>query len=187
MCSAGPLMAVPNVSSAAPGVVSALSGACEITGVRLLDVHSDRDHGRSVFTLAGAPETLVDALVGLARLSIELLDIVIAPAGLHPHVGAVDVLPVVYVDDADRGTACAAALVLADRLAFELSLPVLLYCGLAADAPAGQRSRARGGPPRAGGRGPRAGADLRRGGVAGLASRIAAGELVPDFGDGILH
>ena len=66
----------------------------------------------------------------------------------------------------DRGAACAEALVLADRLGAELELPVFLYGVLA-----GGRSRAQ----------------LRRGGPAELARRIAAGELAPDFGPDALH
>ena len=65
--------------------------------------------------------------------------------GLHPHVGAIDVVPIVHLDDARRGAACAEALVVADRLADELGLPVFLY-GLLA----GGRTRA----------------ELRRGGIA---------------------
>ena len=83
-----------------------------------------------------------------------------AHQGVHPRVGVLDVAPIVYLDPADRGRACAEALVLADRLASELALPVLLYGALA-----GGRTRAQ----------------LRRGGPAQLARRIAAGELTPDF------
>ncbi|MGH2873037.1 MAG: hypothetical protein ACRDL5_11325, partial [Solirubrobacteraceae bacterium] len=81
-------------------------------------------------------------------------------------VGALDVAPVVYLDDADRGAACAEALVLADLLADGLGLPVFLYGALG-----GGRTRAQ----------------LRRGGPTELARRMQAGELVPDFGPARLH
>ncbi len=81
--------------------------------------------------------------------------------GIHPRVGAIDVAPIVYLDDADRGAACAEALVLADLLGEQLELPVFLYGELA-----GGRTRA----------------ELRRGGLPGLAERIESGELGPDFG-----
>src|ERR1039458_6575535 len=86
--------------------------------------------------------------------------------GIHPRVGAIDVAPIVYRSDADRGAACAEALVLADLLGDQLQLPVFLY-GILADG----RTRAQ----------------LRRGGPATLAQRIAAGELTPDFGPRRLH
>jgi glutamate formiminotransferase len=80
--------------------------------------------------------------------------------GSHPHVGALDVAPVVYLDRARRGAACAEALVAGEELGRE-GLAVFLYGELA-----GGRTRA----------------ELRRGGLAGLAARVAAGELAPDFG-----
>ena len=93
-------------------------------------------------------------------------------AGQHPHVGALDVAPIVYLDDARRGAACAEALVVADRIGDELGVPVFLYGELTAAERAGAvRTRA----------------ELRRGGVArARSSRMAAAgqsqPLVPDFG-----
>jgi glutamate formiminotransferase len=86
--------------------------------------------------------------------------------GIHPRIGALDVAPIVYLTEDDRGAACAEALVLADLLGTELELPVFLYGQLA-----GGRTRAA----------------LRRGGPAALADRIGAGELRPDFGPPRLH
>ncbi|HWX45729.1 MAG TPA: hypothetical protein VNY52_10470, partial [Solirubrobacteraceae bacterium] len=86
--------------------------------------------------------------------------------GQHPHVGAVDVVPIVYLDPASRGAACAEALVVGDRIGEELGVPVFLYGELA-----GGRSRAA----------------LRRGGVLGLARRMLQGELRPDFGPRAPH
>jgi glutamate formiminotransferase len=78
-------------------------------------------------------------------------------------VGAIDVAPIVYMRDGDRGAACAEALVLADLLGDRLHLPVFLYGALA-----GGRTRA----------------ELRRGGADELARRVARSELAPDFGPG---
>jgi glutamate formiminotransferase/glutamate formiminotransferase/formiminotetrahydrofolate cyclodeaminase len=80
--------------------------------------------------------------------------------GSHPHVGALDVAPVVHLDAASRGAACAEALVAGEELG-RAGFPVFLYGVLA-----GGRSRA----------------ELRRGGVLTLMERVAAGELAPDFG-----
>ena len=82
-----------------------------------------RDHHRSVFTLAARQRALADALLRLARVAVDSIDVVARArgdaeqAGAHPHVGAIDVVPLVYLDSAARGAACAEALVVADRIA----------------------------------------------------------------------
>ena len=158
------LLAVPNVSEgrdqAALDAIGTAFAAGE--GVRLLDTHSDTDHHRAVFTLAAHPGTLADALLRGARVAVEEIEIGDG-RGLHPHVGAIDVVPVVYLDDGARGAACAEALVVADRIGEELAVPVFLYGALTGDP-----SRTR--------------AQLRRGGAAQLARRMRSGELRPDFG-----
>ncbi len=138
---------------------SRLAGA-----VRTLDIHADPDHHRAVFTLAGPPGSLAPAIAAGARAAIAAIDLE-TERGVHPHVGGLDVAPVVHLDDARRGAACAEAL-LAGALIGELGVPVFLYGALA-----GGRSRA----------------ELRRGGRAELARRVAAGELAPDYGPGALH
>lgn len=155
------LLGIPNVSEGRdPATVAAIGAAYVQGGARLLDTHSDRDHHRSVHTLAAPPGTLAEALVRGARAAVERIDLS-AERGIHPHVGAIDVVPVVFLDAARRGAACAEALVVAERLGEEAGLPVFLY-GLLG----GGRTRA----------------SLRRGGLAALDRRIHAGELAPDFG-----
>lgn len=132
---------------------------------RLLEVHSDPDHHRSVFTLAGEPGRVAASVLNGARAAIARIDMR-RQEGVHPRVGAIDVAPIVYLDDAARGAACAEALVLADLLADELEVPAFLYGALAEG-----RTRA----------------EIRRGGPAELARRIAAGELTPDFGPRRMH
>jgi glutamate formiminotransferase / 5-formyltetrahydrofolate cyclo-ligase len=173
--SAAPLLlAVPNVCEGRDArAVAAIAGAFSRTaGVRLLDVHSDGDHNRSVYTLGGAPGGLAQALVDgarevLARVQVGPFD---AARGQHPHVGALDVAPIVYLSERSRGAACAEALVLADRIGGELGVPVFLYGELTTD-----------------GADPRTRTQLRRGGTAALARRVEAGELRPDFGPPRLH
>ena len=157
------LLAYPNVSEGRDAAVIARIG--EAFGDGLLDVHSDPDHHRSAFTLAGEPGALAHAVARGAARAVQLISID-AHAGVHPRVGAIDVAAIIFLDDADRGAACAEALVLADMLAADLDLPVFLYGILA-----GGRTRAQ----------------LRRGGPPELARRIAAGELTPDFGPLRLH
>jgi glutamate formiminotransferase / 5-formyltetrahydrofolate cyclo-ligase len=190
------LMAVPNASEGRDAsVVQAIArafddGAAAADGggeVRLLDVHSDGDHHRSVFTLAGPPGALVDALLRGAEEAVSRIDVMSdsdAPRGEHPYVGALDVAPVVYLNESSRGAACAEALVLADRIGHELSVPVFLY-GELGGADGGHAAGTAGSPSMAGS--PRTRAQLRSGGVSGLARRIAAGELRPDFGPARLH
>jgi glutamate formiminotransferase/glutamate formiminotransferase/formiminotetrahydrofolate cyclodeaminase len=160
------LLAVPNFSEGRdPAVIAAIGQAFEAAGVRLLDTHSDPDHHRSVYTLAGEPGDLAPALLAGAREAVARIDLR-RHDGVHPRVGALDVAPVVHLRPEDRGAACAEALVVADLLAEELDLPVFLYGVLA-----GGRRRA----------------ELRRGGVEGLAARMDGGEFVPDFGPALPH
>jgi glutamate formiminotransferase len=160
------LLAVPNVSEGRDAaILEAIGRAYAGAGARVLNVHSDPDHGRTVFTLAAPPPTLADALVAGAREAVARIDLRVH-AGMHPHVGAVDVAPVVHLHEADRGAAVAAALVVADRLGEEVGVPVFLYGVLA-----GGRTRAQ----------------LRGGGPQRLAGRVKAGELRPDFGPPALH
>lgn len=154
------LLAVPNVSEGRDdGVIAAIGEAFCATGARLLDVHSDPDHHRTVYTLAGGHDEIVPALVAGARACQQHIDLR-EDRGSHPHVGALDVAPIVYLDDARRGAACAAALVAGEELG-RLRLPVFLY-GVLADG----RTRH----------------DIRRGGLSALAERVAVGEIAPDFG-----
>ena len=104
-------------------------------GPGLIHHSSDPDHHRSVFTIRGGPQELAAAVVSGAREAIARIDIN-AHEGIHPRVGVVDVAPIVYLDEAERGAACAEALVLADELG-QLGVPVYLYGELA-----GGRTRA---------------------------------------------
>jgi glutamate formiminotransferase / 5-formyltetrahydrofolate cyclo-ligase len=157
------LLAYPNVSDGRD--LESIAAIGRAFGDGVLDVHTDPDHNRSAFTLAGAPGELADAVLDGAREAVTRIRIDLHD-GVHPRVGAIDVAPIVYLDAARRGAACAEALVLADRLGDELELPVLLYGALG-----GGRTRA----------------ELRRGGPPALARRIERGELAPDFGPPALH
>jgi hypothetical protein len=92
-----PLEAVPNVSEGRDEeAIAAIGRVLAGQGCRLLDVHSDPYYGRSVFTLVGEPQALADAVVVGAREIIERLDIH-RHRGAHPCIGALDVVPVVYL------------------------------------------------------------------------------------------
>jgi len=158
------LLAVPNLSEGRDrATIERLAGA--FGALRLLDVHSDPDHGRSVLTLAGEQPDIAEGLLAGAREAVAAIDLR-GHEGLHPHVGAIDVAPVVYLDVAARGAATAAALTAGALIGDELALPVFLYGALA-------HGRER--------------AELRAGGVERLAARMRAGELVPDYGPASPH
>jgi glutamate formiminotransferase len=86
---------------------------------------SDADHNRAVFTLVGEPGELHQHVLAGARVVLDEIDLT-HHRGLHPRVGALDVAPIVYLREEDKGAACAEALVLADELG-RLGIPVYLY------------------------------------------------------------
>jgi glutamate formiminotransferase len=154
------LEAVPNFSEGRDDAVldalrDALSGPA-----RLLDVHVDADHHRSVFTLVAEPADLVETLLAGVACARERIDLR-RHEGAHPRIGAADVVPVVPIKPADLERATETARVLARRVGEELGLPVFLYGELAP------------------GHGP---AFFRRGGPDELQRRIDAAEVAPAFG-----
>jgi glutamate formiminotransferase len=155
---------VPNVSEGRDvGVIAEIARAFGEHGY-VLDVHSDPDHHRSVVTLVADDAVLVEALLaGIARAG-ELIDLR-SHDGIHPRVGAADVVPIVPLQRDEMGLAKALASELGRRVGGELGLPVFLY-GESGD-----------------GRRP---AFFRRGGPAELQRRIGSGELRPSFGPSVL-
>ena len=151
------LFSVPNVSegrdhAAIMGIGQAFAAT---PGVKLLDTHSDADHHRTVYWLAARePGLLAEALVQGAQEAVGWINLD-EPRGVHPHVGALDIAPIVHLTEAERGAACAEALLAAGRIGDEVGLPVYLYGELA-----GGRTRA----------------ELRRGGLKALRT------IAPDFG-----
>ena len=156
-----PLESVPNVSEGRDRpVVDAIAAAFGAAGARVVDVHLDGGHNRSVLTLLGDEEALVEGLVrgtDEARRWIDLR----RHEGAHPRVGAADVVPVVPLAPEDVPRAVSVATAVARRVGEELELPVFLY-GLVGE-----------------GRRP---AFYRRGGLDELARRVAASELAPSYG-----
>jgi glutamate formiminotransferase len=162
------LESVPNVSEGQDGEAIAAIGRAFGRGCRLLDTHCDADYGRSVFTLLGAPQELADGIVAGARETVARID-VRSHNGAHPCIGALDVVPVVYLRREDRALAHDEALAIANRLAGELELPVFLY-GELASAPEREER-----------------AFFREGGVRELGERLARRDVEPDFGPPHLH
>jgi len=158
------LVAVPNVSEGRdPRVVSAIADAFGSHAL-VLDVHSDPDHHRSVFTLAGQPNPLVESLLAGIAAAVELIDLR-RHAGVHPRVGVADVVPLVPLSADGMPRAVSEARVLAARIGDELGLPVFLY----GEIGEGRRP-----------------AFFRRGGPPELERRIQSGELEPDAGPSLV-
>ena len=154
------LEAVPNFSEGRDdAVVDALRRSLSAPA-RLLDVHVDADHHRSVFTLVGEADELVETLLGGVDCARQRIDLG-RHEGAHPRIGAADVVPIVPLRREDMERAKETARGLASRVGDELGLPVFLYGELSS------------------GRGP---AFFRRGGPEELQRRIDSGELAPDFG-----
>jgi glutamate formiminotransferase len=161
------LLAVPNVSEGRDDqAIDAIATA--FRPARVLDVHRDPDHGRSVFTLAAHQGELAEVLVAGAREATARIDLR-GHDGSHPHVGAIDVVPVVYLDDSLRGPACAEALTAAALIGDELGVPVFLFGELATRPEHRER------------------AALRSGGPEGLARRLELGDVRPDYGPPAAH
>ena len=155
-----PLESVPNFSEGRNRQTIEAIGRALARHARLLDVHSDVDHNRSVFTLVGDDAGIVAGLVDAVAVARDRIDLA-THEGAHPLIGAADVVPVVPLAPEDMERAKDAAREAARRIGAELAVPVFLYGELAA------------------GRGP---AFFRRGGRETLQARIDAGELEPDFG-----
>ena len=127
-----PLESVPNVSEGRDAATIAALAAAFGSPAMLLDVHSDADHNRSVYTLAGEDGALAESLVAGIAAAVERID-VRRHEGAHPRVGAVDVVPVVPLRPEDEPRARTVALEVADRVADELRLPVYFYGSLTED------------------------------------------------------
>jgi glutamate formiminotransferase / 5-formyltetrahydrofolate cyclo-ligase len=162
-----PLLAVPNVSEGTDGERLERLRRAFTRGVDLLDRHADADHGRSVFTLAGAPGPLTAALTAGAEEAIETIDMR-GYTGDHPAIGALDVCPVVWFDPGDRAAARTEAVAAAEQIGGR-GVPVFLYGELAREPGRAER------------------AYFRNGGLSELWLRMESGELQPDFGPKLPH
>lgn len=159
---------VPNVSEGrrAASIDLMTAAVRAVAGVALLDRTSDPSHNRTVLTLAGGGEHVLEAVLALVRCALPLIDLR-EQTGQHPRIGAVDVVPFVPL----AGAAMAESVALARRagaaIANAFEIPVFLYEEAAPD-----RRRLE---------------EIRRGGLDGLAARMASREWAPDFGPSRPH
>jgi glutamate formiminotransferase len=154
------LESVPNVSEGRDLAVIAAVGQAFAGRADVLDIHSDADHHRSVYTLVADELELADALLAGIATAAELIDLR-EHDGIHPRIGVADVVPIVPLGSAGLDRAVDVSHELGRRIGDELGLPVFLYG--------------------ASGHGVRP-AFFRRGGPEELQRRLDAGEVRPDFG-----
>ncbi len=160
---------IPNVSEGRRvQVIDACADSIRGTGAALLDVHVDAAHNRSVFTFAGEPSVLRDAALALVSTAVTRIDLR-QHTGIHPRLGAVDVVPFVPIADIDMAACAALAVEVAAEAARRHDLPVYLY-GEAATRPERRRLE-----------------HIRRGQFEGLAARMREPEWQPDFGPSHPH
>ncbi len=160
---------VPNVSEGRrDDVIAALAAAIDVPGVHLLDRSSDPSHNRTVYTFAGEAEPLQEAVLRLFMAAVTAIDLR-RHEGVHPRIGAVDVVPFVPL----RGTGMEECVALAKRtartIADRLSVPMFLY---EEAAPTEERRNL---------------AEIRRGGLNGIAQRMQQAAWRPDFGPDAPH
>jgi glutamate formiminotransferase/glutamate formiminotransferase/formiminotetrahydrofolate cyclodeaminase len=162
---------VPNFSEGRnTATVQALSASvASVPGVVLLDQTMDPDHHRSVLTFAGIPEAVEEAAFHLVRVATELIDLR-RHTGVHPRVGATDVVPFVPMQGVPMEQCVQLACRFGERVGTELEIPVFLYGQAAIQA---GRARLE---------------IIRRGGLDGLAGRMGSDPTWrPDFGPCRLH
>ncbi|HYP55593.1 MAG TPA: hypothetical protein VEQ41_04735 [Solirubrobacterales bacterium] len=162
-----PLLSVPNVSEGRDGARIDALGDAFASPARLLDRHSDPDHNRTVFTVAGSSAELLESLRGGAERAVDSIDMN-DHGGVHPAIGALDVCPIVWLDGGEREAARELALRVAGAIG-DLGVPVFLYGELASGPEHVER------------------AYFRNGGLAELWLRMEAGELRSDHGPASPH
>ena len=155
---------VPNVSEGRRAdVIAALGAAIAAPGIHMLDRSSDPSHNRTVYTFAGEPGPLRDAVLRLFAAAVEAIDLR-SHDGVHPRIGAVDVVPFVPLRDVTLEECVSLAKSTAALVGERIQVPVFLY----EEAATNDERRSL--------------SDIRRGGVNGMALRMKQPAWRPDFG-----
>ena len=157
---------IPNFSEGRnEALINEFADAVKATaGVMLLDYSSDASHNRSVFTLAGSPEGVLEAAFKTAKIAVEKIDLT-KHSGEHPRMGAVDVIPFVPLKEVTVAECVDMSKQLGQKLWNELKLPVFLYEDSASSP---ERKNL---------------ATLRKGQFEGMAEKIQRPEFTPDYGN----
>ncbi|MEJ5228904.1 MAG: glutamate formimidoyltransferase [Pseudothermotoga sp.] len=145
-----------------------VSQAENVKGVWVLDWSMDADHNRSVVTLVGTPEPLLEVLFNMAKKATELIDLR-NHKGEHPRMGATDVIPLVPVMGTEMAECVELSKILAKRIGEELQIPVYLY-EKSASAPHRENL-----------------SEIRKGEFEGFFEKIKDPNWKPDFGPHTVH
>ena len=160
---------VPNISEGRDaGIVDACAAAMQSAGARLVDRTSDPVHNRSVLTTVGNYEQLREGAIALAAVTVERIDLR-THRGVHPRIGALDVLPFVPLRGAAMEDAVQLARETAAAIWHRLRVPSFLY-GEAAATPLRRNL-----------------ASVREGEFEGLDARFELPDWRPDFGEVSKH
>lgn len=156
---------VPNISEGRnPELIDAVArAATAVPGVTLLNVDPGAETNRTVITLVGEPEAMVEGAFQLIAAALERIDMTIH-SGAHARMGAVDVVPFIPVSEISMEECAELARRLAERVGRDLDIPVYLY-EQAASTP--ERTNL---------------ADIRAGEYEGLAEKLKDPRWQPDFG-----
>jgi len=119
---------IPNFSEGqCPEIIQSIADAIiSVDTARILDIHSDRDHNRSVISFISKPEQAVEAGFRAIKKAWELINMA-SHRGVHPRIGACDVFPFVPLDGMTMDNAVLLASELGKRVGEELGIPVYLY------------------------------------------------------------
>lgn len=159
---------VPNFSEGQDlGIIQQITDAIQtVEGVKLLNVDAGKATNRTVVTIVGEPNAVIDAAFRAIKKAGELIDMT-RHKGEHPRIGATDVCPLIPIANISMEETAAYAQQLARRVGEELNLPVYLY---EAAQPNKDRSSL---------------SVIRNGEYEGMASKILLPEWKPDFGPAI--
>lgn len=160
---------VPNFSEGRNGkVIEKIADAFRVDGVKLLDYSADVDHNRSVFTVAGEPTELAEAVINAVGVAKDNIDLT-RQSGEHPRIGAADVVPFVPIKNVSVEETVELSKFVGQQIATRHGVPVYLY---EKSATAANRVNL---------------ADIRKGQFEGLSEKMKAEEWKPDFGNSEPH
>lgn len=160
---------VPNFSEGRNGkVIEKIADAFRVDGVKLLDYSADVDHNRSVFTVAGEPTELAEAVINAVGVAKDNIDLT-RQSGEHPRIGAADVVPFVPIKNVSVEETVELSRFVGQQIATRHGVPVYLY---EKSATAANRVNL---------------ADIRKGQFEGLSEKMKAEEWKPDFGNSEPH
>lgn len=161
---------IPNISEgrSQPIQTDLYPSLQKIENLHVLHLHCDGDHHRSVLTLAGNRSGIQNAMLSLCQWAIQSIDLR-HHQGVHPRMGAVDVIPLVSLAGISEEACIAFSRELAESIATTFQLPVYLY-----ERSALQPNRQNL-------------ADIRRGGFEKLAEKMRQSNWKPDYGSSVPH